>query len=185
MTEKTKGDMILGMKRGTVYLVEHRTEWETAAAEAIRILRNILGADAAEIQHIGSTSVRTIPAKPIIDIAVGVRDYDAVLGKKELLEQAQIIFRIDERPEQLLFVMGDFENDTRTHHIHVVLYGSKEWNDYIRFKDYLNTHDGAAKRYAALKAELARKYPNNREAYTQGKSRLIAELLSEAYGGVD
>lgn len=133
-----------------------------------------------DVQHIGSTSVKSIPAKPIIDIAVAVRDYDAVLQKTELLKREKIIFRFDERPAQLLFVKGDFEKDTRTHHIHVVLHKSKEWGDYIALRDYLNTHAAAAKRYAELKIELSKKFPNDRVAYTEGKRSLIAELLAEA-----
>lgn len=172
--------MSIGMKRGTVYLKEHQDSWEKIADQTIMQIKWILGDDAVDVQHIGSTSVRTIPAKPIIDIAAAVRDYDAVLQKKEMLEKEQIIFRLDERPEQLLFVKGDFEKDTRTHHIHVVAEDSKEWNNYIRFRDYLNANEKAARRYAALKKELAQKYPNDRNAYTEAKSELIAELLEEA-----
>ena len=80
-----------------------------------------------------------------------------------------------------MFVKGDFEQDTRTHHIHVVLYDSKEWNDYIRFRDYLKTHEDVAHQYAALKRELAEKYPKDRNAYTDGKAALISVLLSEAF----
>lgn len=111
---------------------------------------------------------------------IAVRDYDAFMQKTELLKREQIIFRFDERPVQLLFVKGDFEQDTRTHHIHVVLHNSQEWSDYITLRDYLNTHDAAAERYAELKIELSKKYPNDRVAYTEGKSDLIAELLAEA-----
>lgn len=172
--------MSIGMKRGTVYLEEHQLEWELAAEDTIQEIKRLLGDTAVDVQHIGSTSIKTIPAKPIIDIVVAVNDYDAVLEKKDIMEKDQIIFRIDERPEQLLFVKGDFEQDTRTHHIHVVLYKSKEWNDYINFRDYLNTHENAARRYAELKQELAQKYPNDRTAYTDGKSELISELLTNA-----
>ena len=76
--------------------------------------------------------------------------------------------------------MGDFENDTRTHHIHVVMYDSTEWNDYINFSDYLNENDEAAHEYAKLKLELARRFPNDRVAYTNGKSELISRLLGDA-----
>ncbi len=172
--------MSIGMKRGTVYLEDHRSEWETAAAQTIRIIKSVLQNDAADVQHVGSTSIKTIPAKPIIDIAVGVSDYEAVLMKKDALEAENIIFRFDERPEQLLFVMGDFENDTRTHHIHVVKYGSAEWENYLNFRDHLNANIAAAEKYAALKRTLAKTYPNDRVAYTEGKSELIAELLDEA-----
>ena len=168
------------MKRGTVYLEPHQKEWETAAEETIRTLKGILGTIAADIQHIGSTSIRTIKAKPIIDIAVAVNDFEAVLQKRAELEKADVIFRFDERPEQLLFVMGDFEKDTRSHHIHVVLYGSDEWNNYINFRDYLNSNTEAAREYEAVKLSLAEQYPDDRIAYTDGKQEVIDRLLTEA-----
>ena len=168
------------MKRGTVYLEPHLTEWETAAKETIRTLKNILGNSAADIQHIGSTSIRTISAKPIIDIAVAVNDYELILSKRDVLENADIIFRFDERPEQLLFVMGDFEKDTRSHHIHFVLYGSDEWNNYINFRDYLNSNIEAAREYETTKLRLSEQYPDDRIAYTDGKKDIIDRLLAEA-----
>ena len=168
------------MKRGTVYLEPHQSEWERAAEETISTLKNILGSITADIQHIGSTSIKVISAKPIIDIAVAVNDYELILSKRDVLEKANIVFRFDERPDQLLFVMGDFEKDTRSHHIHVVLYGSDEWNNYINFRDYLNTHIAAAKEYEAVKLRLAEQYPDDRIAYTDGKQEVIDKLLAEA-----
>lgn len=168
------------MKRGTVYLEPHQEEWERAAKETIQTLKRILGSVAVDIQHIGSTSIKTISAKPIIDIAVAVNDYELILSKRDELEKAEIVFRFDERPDQLLFVMGDFEKDTRSHHIHVVLYGSDEWNNYINFRDYLNSSIEAAKEYEAVKLRLAEQYPDDRIAYTDGKQEVINKLLEEA-----
>lgn len=168
------------MKRGTVYLEPHQSEWERAAEETISTLKNILGSIAADIQHIGSTSIKTISAKPIIDIAVAVNDYELILNKRDVLEKADIVFRFDERPEQLLFVMGDFKKDTRSHHIHVVLYGSDEWNNYINFRDYLNSNMEAAREYEAVKLRLAEQYSDDRIAYTDGKQEVIDKLLAEA-----
>ena len=172
--------MSIGMKRGTVYLEPHQTEWERAAEETISTLKSILGSVAVDIQHIGSTSIRTISAKPIIDIAVAVNDYELILSKRDELEKADIVFRFDERPEQLLFVMGNFEKDTRSHHIHVVIYGSDEWNNYINFRDYLNSNTEAAREYEAVKLRLAEQYPDDRIAYTDGKQEVIDRLLEEA-----
>ena len=168
------------MKRGTVYLEPHQSVWEKAAEETIRTLKSILGSVAADIQYIGSTSIRTISAKPIIDIAVAVNDYELILSKRDELEKAEIVFRFDERPDQLLFVMGDFEKDTRSHHIHVVLFGSDEWNNYINFRDYLNSNTEAAKEYEAVKLRLAEQYLDDRIAYTDGKHEVIDRLLEEA-----
>ena len=172
--------MSIGMKRGTVYLEPHQEEWERAAEETIQTLKNILGSVAVDIQHIGSTSIRTISAKPIIDIAIAVNDYELILSKRDELEKAEIVFRFDERPDQLLFVMGDFEKDTRSHHIHVVLYGSDEWNNYINFRDYLNSNIEAAREYEAVKLRLAEQYPDDRIAYTDGKQEVIDRLLADA-----
>lgn len=172
--------MSIGMKRGTVYLGPHQEEWERAAEETIQTLKNILGSVAVDIQHIGSTSIRTISAKPIIDIAIAVNDYELILSKRDELEKAEIVFRFDERPDQLLFVMGDFEKDTRSHHIHVVLYGSDEWNNYINFRDYLNSNIEAAREYEAVKLRLAEQYPDDRIAYTDGKQEVIDRLLADA-----
>ena len=168
------------MKRGTVYLEPHQSEWERSAGETIRTLKNILGSVAVDIQHIGSTSIKTISAKPIIDIAVAVNDYELILSKRDVIEKADIVFRFDERPEQLLFVMGDFKKDTRSHHIHVVLYGSDEWNNYINFRDYLNSNMEAAREYEAVKLRLSEQYPDDRIAYTDGKQEVINKLLEEA-----
>ena len=168
------------MKRGTVYLEPHQEAWERASEETISTLKSILGSIAPDIQHIGSTSIRTISAKPIIDIAVAVNDYELILSKRDVLEKADIVFRFDERPDQLLFVMGDFEKDTRSHHVHVVLYGSDEWNNYINFRDYLNSSIEAANEYEAVKIRLAEQYPDDRIAYTDGKQEVINKLLEEA-----
>ena len=172
--------MSIGMKRGTVYLEPHQSVWEKAAEETIRTLKSILSSVAIDILHIGSTSIRTISAKPIIDIAVAVNDYELILSKSDVLEKAAIVFRFDERPEQLLFVMGDSEKDTRSHHIHVVIYGSDEWNNYINFRDYLNNNIKAAREYEAVKLRLAEQYPDDRIAYTEGKQEVIDKLLAEA-----
>ena len=172
--------MSIGMKRGTVYLEPHQADWERTAEKTICILRSILGSTAADIQHIGSTSIKTINAKPIIDIAVAVNEYELILNKCDELEKADIIFRFDERPEQLLFVMGDFEKDTCSHHIHVVLHDSDEWNNYINFRDYLNSNIQAAREYETTKLRLAEQYPDDRIAYTDGKHEVIDRLLAEA-----
>ena len=172
--------MSIGMKRGTVFLEEHQSVWEEEAEKTIGELYSLLSALEPDIQHIGSTSIKSIKAKPIIDIAVAVTDFDEVLAMNSKLAEHGIIFRFAESPEQLLYVKGDFEADTRTHHIHVVKKGSQEWMNYLNFRDYLNADKRAASEYDALKSQLAEQYPNDRNAYTDGKSSLVSRLLLEA-----
>lgn len=172
--------MSIGMKRGTVYLEEHQALWEENAKQTIAEIRKVLNIPDIDVQHIGSTSVKSIKAKPIIDIAVGAANYESVLERNSQLEEINVIFRLDERPEQLLYVKGDFEADTRTHHIHVVIKDSKEWNNYLNFRDYLNANQEAANQYEAVKERMAELYPSDRNAYLEGKSEVVAKLLRDA-----
>lgn len=83
---------------------------------------------------------------------------------------------------QLLFVLGDFLQDTRTHHIHVVKWQGKEWNDYINFRDFLNSSKESADFYDKSKRILALRFSNDRKRYTQEKKKIIDELLLKAKG---
>ena len=172
--------MSIGMKRGTVYLEAHQSAWEQSAAETAAALYAALSGLHIEIQHVGSTAIRTIKAKPIIDIAVAAADFDEILARNAELAAHQIIFRLDERPRELLYVKGDLSADTRTHHIHVVRMDSQEWQNYLNFRDYLNANAEAASEYEAWKERLAAQYPADRNAYTDGKSEIIARFLREA-----
>lgn len=171
---------MIGLKRGTAMLCEHEKEWERIAAETISRLRELFGETACDIQHVGSTSIRSIRAKPIIDIAVAVKSLDTVLPLVPRLECAGFIRRGTGDDRELFFVCGDFERDIRTHHIHVVSAESAEWRNYINFRDYLNAFPQKAREYEALKQSLAERYPNDRVAYTDGKAALISRLLREA-----
>lgn len=75
--------MMIGLKRGTVALFDHEKEWEIEAQNTISRLKNILGDVAKDIQHIGSTSILSIKAKPIIDIVVAVDDFNEFLALKK------------------------------------------------------------------------------------------------------
>lgn len=171
---------MLGLKRGTVELVPHQKEWDESAEKVIAILKDILSENAVDIQHVGSTAIPSIKAKPIVDIAVGMRDLNTAALFDEKLKAQGIIFRGEERPEQRLYVMGDFENDTRTHHIHFVEWKGKAWKNYLAFRDYLNANPSKARLYENCKIQLVEKYKNDRIKYTNGKQELIDRLLEEA-----
>ena len=172
---------MIGLKRGTVELLPHNPLWEDVAAETIKKLKSLLNDVAVDIQHVGSTSIQNICAKPIIDIAVGVNTLDSIKPYIEQLEKNGIIFRKEDVKEQLLFVIGDFEKEFRTHHIHVVEWNSVAWNNYINFRDYLNAFPEYAKEYDDLKKKLALEFANNRGNYTAGKQEFIDRILKQAH----
>ena len=176
---------MLGLKRGTVRLCPHEEAWEREAERTIGELWALLGDLAADIQHVGSTSVRTIMAKPIVDIAVAAYSFEAVLDRREALEAAGFYYRTDKIEDQLLFACGSYytgEGEEQTHFIHVVLAGSDGWREYLNFRDYLRTFPDAAKEYEALKLRLASAYPEDggREKYLAGKHGFIRETLAKA-----
>lgn len=170
--------MSLGLKRGIVQLEPHDKQWEEIAVQTIRKLKAILGEAAVDIQHIGSTAIPVIKAKPIIDIVVGVDDFSKIIQYNEQLQQEGIYYRGSDVADQLLYVIGDMENDTRTHHIHVVKWNGTEWKNYIYFRDYLKTNENAALQYQQLKEELESKYVDDRVAYTRGKQDMIDNILN-------
>lgn len=110
---------------------------------------------------------------------MGVRDFRDILELNAVLEDNGFIFRGQDVPDQYLYVCGD--ENTRTHHIHTVIYDSEAWNNYINMRDYLNCHNEEAQAYSKLKEKLARQYPDDRNTYTELKSGLIAEILKRAH----
>lgn len=177
---------MLGLQRGTVRLYPHETAWEAEAEHTIIMLQKLLGDDAKEIQHVGSTAVPAICAKPIIDIALAVNSFDDVMKHLPKLQAAGFYYRAQNNISgQKLFACGSFYDgtgDLQTPFIHVVLTDSEQWRDYILFRDYLNQHADTAKAYESLKLSLAEAAPVDagREQYLQGKKDFIAAVLRKA-----
>ncbi|MDU4961998.1 MAG: GrpB family protein [Sporomusaceae bacterium] len=171
--------MSIGLKRGLVELADNDPEWELLAHETIGRLWHVFGAVAQDIQHVGSTAIHGIKAKPIIDIAVAVNDFDEVCKLMPALAGEGFIHRAGNDGDcQVFFVCGDFVKDTRTHHIHVVRNGGVEWGNYLLFRDYLNENPNKAKAYEAVKLDLMSKYQNDRLPYTAGKSEFIRNVIA-------
>lgn len=179
---------MIGLKRGTVRLYDHEKEWEIEAQNTISRLREILGDVIKDIQHVGSTSILSIKAKPIIDIALAVDDFHDILAFEKELRDNGFYYRPNSQvtiENQLLFACGNYytgSGDLQTHFIHVVLTGSIDWINYINFRDYLNSTPSAAKEYEDLKISLALQAPvdSGREKYLRGKHVFIVHTLRKA-----
>lgn len=179
---------MIGLKRGTVQLCEHEKEWEIEAQNTIARLKEILCDVIKDIQHVGSTSILTIKAKPIIDIALAVDDFDDILAYEKQLKDAGFYYRPNAQAsirDQLLFACGNYYEGTgelQTHFIHVVKTNSMDWINYINFRDYLNNTPSVAKEYEDLKVSLAQQAPvdSGREKYLKGKHDFIVYTLRKA-----
>jgi len=132
------------------------------------------------VEHVGSTAVPGLPAKPILDIAVGLRpgvDRDTVV---EALQSLGFLYRGAVEEDEGLNLMFGWE-DTPRHRVvnlHVVTHGGRRWRDWVVFRDRLRADGRARDAYAALKADLARRFPNDRTAYIAGKDEFVARILA-------
>ena len=148
-------------------LFEQEAEW----------LRNTLPYDLPlDIEHIGSTAIPGMEAKPVIDILVSVSSMDRARGARKLMEGLDYVLRADE-PEHLNFVKG--LPGPRTHHVHFRPREDAYW-DHILFRDYLRTHLSDADAYVALKRELAARFRDDRPAYVDGKTEFVKAILEKA-----
>jgi GrpB-like predicted nucleotidyltransferase (UPF0157 family) len=161
----------------TIVLHDHTPEWEQLFdAERARLL-GVLAEYVLDIQHIGSTAVPRLSAKPIIDIGVAVANFEEAFRCVPLLEGLGYIYRGEFGiPRRHYFVMGE----PRTYQLHMNEIGSADWQNTIAFRDYLREHPDIAGDYAALKKQLAEKFPTDIHAYTDGKSDFIQHVLQSA-----
>jgi len=136
------------------------------------------------LEHIGSTAVPDLPAKPVIDIMGVVTDL--AIARERLvgpLEAAGYAFWADNpATDRLFFVKGlPPSAPRRTHHLHLMEDGPAS-RRHLAFRDYLRTHPDEARHYAALKAQLAERFRTDREAYTQAKAAYIDGVIAKAEG---
>lgn len=171
----------LGLKRGTVALAKAHDAWN-AHFERERVrLRKIVGPLALDIQHVGSTAIPGLFAKPIIDILMAIPSLNDVSKLRPALEAAGYTFRENGSDDiQKLFVLGP--EDHRTHYLHITELGSVEWRNSIGFRDYLRAHPDERQRYEDLKQGLAARYPDDRGSYTEGKRAYVESIFRKAAG---
>jgi GrpB-like predicted nucleotidyltransferase (UPF0157 family) len=132
------------------------------------------------IEHVGSTAVPGLSAKPVIDIMAGVRGLEesrAAFGDLRAAGYQYASYRTD---VMHWFCKPDFSH--RTHHLHLVPYNSALWTERLAFRDYLRSHAVVAAEYAELKERLASAHRNDREAYTEAKGPFVARVVRAALG---
>lgn len=169
----------LGLARGQVRLAEPTPLWAALYAEEAARLRHALAAYEPAVEHCGSTSVAGLPAKPILDVLLGVRAPVDVPGMTAALaplgyEHAPWAGV----PGHEVFGKGQ----PRTHLLHVVPAGGPAWDRMLSFRDALRADAALAAEYAALKRELAARHPSERAAYTDGKAAFVARVLARRCG---
>lgn len=168
-----------GVERYKVRLLAHDEQWGIEFLKAKAFIEQTWFPNILEVHHIGSTAIRGIHAKPILDIAVvllSLQNMDAAsmtdAGYDDLGPQ---------NPEgsRYLFVLRSADK-LSLQHIHCYEQGDEDLFACISFKDYLNAHPQDAMQYSALKRKLAQLYPDDRKAYTDAKEEFIHSICRKA-----
>jgi GrpB-like predicted nucleotidyltransferase (UPF0157 family) len=157
---------------------DYSEEWPRLFATLARELRSTLGDVALRIDHIGSTSVPGLAAKPIIDVQISVAELDPVEPFAGPLAQLGLVYRVD-NTERTKRYFREAPGSRRTH-IHVRRAGSFSEQFPLLFRDYLRTHDDTAKSYAEVKRRCAALHPHDGDAYTDAKCDHIWKIIRDA-----
>lgn len=169
---------MLGVRRNEIQLVPYNPIWAALFQESERDLRQILGSNVIGVQHVGSTAIPGVVAKPILDIAVVVRDLDALEIKG--MQNAGFQYRGEAGIPGRAYFVKYRNGDISTHHIHCYEQNNPNLLANIAFRDYLIAHPEYAERYSELKQQLARQYPGDRATYTDQKTDFVQMILQLA-----
>jgi GrpB-like predicted nucleotidyltransferase (UPF0157 family) len=164
-----------------IHVVDYDPSWPSLYEAERAQIQAALGQGAFQIEHIGSTSVPGLPAKPVIDIAIGVENLKQGMVYRPALESLGYTYvpELDEEKAIRRF----FWKGTpllHTYHISMEEVTGTSWNEHLLFRDYLRAHPEAASRYQALKRELALRCVDNMEAYVGGKTDFIYSCLEKS-----
>lgn len=166
-----------GLEKGVVLVVAYDSEWPAQYALEAARLRKLIGGLVLDIQHVGSTSVPGCEAKPIIDIAVSISDEGKVAECVPLLAGLGYTYKGENGiPGRHYFQRGE---PACLFHLHMSTPEHPNWVNMLRFREHLRRHPETLRAYCQLKHDLAARYPNNREAYTEGKAAFIQSILEE------
>lgn len=174
-----RGGLILGAERGTdpIQIAEYDSSWQAQFEQMRGRLAAALGATAMRIDHVGSTAVPGLAAKPVVDIQVSVPDVDDESAYRPPIEQQGLALRYREAGHRYFRPPPGI---ARTYQVHVCGAGSKWERDHLLFRDYLRAHPDVAQAYEALKRRAAAQFPSDRIAYTDAKGPWILSTLAVA-----
>ena len=170
---------LLGLNRGEVSLKPYRDEWKYLFNLEKENIEEAIGDYVQDIQHVGSTSIQGMWAKPKLDIAIAVNDFDEARICIAPLVGLGYEFRGENGiPRRHYFGKGE----PRTHQIHMFEKTSTDWKEMIRFRDCLRSNRSLAGEYSRLKRDLANRFPKNRQSYQAGKAGFIEAVIKKAGG---
>lgn len=160
-------------------VVPYDPSWPAGFEQERVALAGIFPSSVATIEHIGSTAVTGLGAKPVIDIMLGVDQLAVVVERAAAIEELGYEYVPEyesELPDRRYFRKP--VQRPRTHHLHAVERGGEFWRRHLTFRDLLRANPDTAQDYYALKRRLSRHYGHDRDAYTEAKTKFIERCLA-------
>jgi GrpB-like predicted nucleotidyltransferase (UPF0157 family) len=168
---------MIGLEKGIVRIENYDTNWPLYFEKEKERLFKASGSIPLSIEHVGSTAINGLCAKPIIDILIGLEQFNQGFELVPSFEDIGYEFKGENGiPERHFFAFGN----PRTYHLHVVEKNSEFWVEHILFRDRLRKNDFERQQYAELKRKLANEYPTDREKYTDSKAYFIKKEIKKA-----
>lgn len=173
--------MKFGLKNDEVRVVPYTAEWHTEFLKMKQEIHLKTGISEKRIEHIGSTAIEEMSAKPILDILVAVDDLAAI--DPSLIKGLKAIgfLRLKvERPNEIVF--AKFTDDTyqeKTHFLHLVEYDKELWKNLLFFRDYLRVNENARNEYQKLKMDYVKKSATGINEYTDHKEAFVKNIFDK------
>ncbi|MEG1726213.1 MAG: GrpB family protein [Anaerovoracaceae bacterium] len=166
------------MKTKNVIVIPYDKQWVNEFEKIKSQITAVLGTTAISVEHVGSTSVFGLWAKPIIDIDVVIKDETVLLIAIKKLESIGYHYEGDLGIEGRYAFCYDTKPNLMLHHLYVCPQNSKELNRHICFRNYLRDHHEAVEKYSQIKREAASLFPNDIDRYIAYKSSVIEEIYT-------
>lgn len=162
-----------------VHLSEYQDTWPSQYAQVAAELRSVITGPGVVVEHIGSTAVPGLCAKPVLDVLLGVAALDEAKAGVGALSSLGFVYRPEyelQIPDRRYFVRA--EGTTPRVHLHSVVLGGPLWLQHLRFRDALREDEGIRRAYAELKRRLAEQHASDKAAYTEAKAPFIKRVLA-------
>jgi GrpB-like predicted nucleotidyltransferase (UPF0157 family) len=168
-----------------IVIVDYDPGWPALFEAEKTLVNQTVGPTLLRIEHVGSTGVPGLAAKPIIDLMAGLNslaDAAQTVGPLKSIGYEYIPEYEDHIPERRFFRKADTSggNWNITHHLHMVEISSSFWQAHLLFRDHLRAHPDDARRYEQLKRDLAERFGSDRDGYTDAKTEFIESLIERA-----
>jgi len=160
----------------TIIIEDYNPKWPLFFQKEVQLIKDILSNEIIFIEHIGSTAIVGLSAKPIIDILIAVKDIKKIDSYNTAMYLLHYIAKGEFGIKNRRFFLKPNE-ENRKFHVHIFQVNDPKIKSHIDFKNYLQAHPFLVQQYSNLKKKLAKKFPHNIEGYIKGKSPFIKKIL--------